>query len=354
MPLPVFAIQAELYRGGGVMSMNIQFSHTFEDIVSVENLLEAWREFMRGKRNKRDVQEFSLRLMDNILSLHRDLANGVYKHGEYQAFRICDPKPRDIHKATIRDRLLHHAIYRQLYPFFDRTFIADSFSCRNGKGTHKALNRFRSFSYVVSKNNTKTCWVLKGDIQKFFASVDHKILTEILRKYIPDEKILWLLGRVVSSFYATGPDVGLPLGNLTSQLFCNIYMNEIDQFAKHKLKAKYYLRYADDFVLFCDNRAWLAEQIPEIRSFLQEKLHLILHPKKLSIGTLCSGVDFLGWIHFSDHRVLRTSTKNRMSRRIKENPKTPVYHSYMGLLSHGNARILQNKIATAYLLHKGE
>ena len=335
-------------------SMKIQLSHTVEDIISVENLLEAWGEFVRGKRNKKDVQEFSLRLMDNILSLYRDLANGTYCHGGYQAFRICDPKPRDIHKATVRDRLLHHAIYRKLYPFFDRTFIADSFSCREEKGTHKALNRFRSFSYIVSKNNTKTCWVLKGDIQKFFASVDHKILMDIVGRYIRDKKVLGLLERVITSFYSTRPGVGLPLGNLTSQLFCNIYMNEFDQFTRHKLKVRHYMRYADDFVLLCGNRDWLVEQIPEIRSFLQEKLHLILHPKKFSIGTLGSGVDFLGWIHFSDHRVLRTSTKKRMNRRIKENPKIPVYHSCMGLLSHGNARILQNKIATAYLLHEGE
>ena len=123
--------------------MKIQLRHTFEDIINVENLLEAWKEFARGKRGKQDVQEFSLRLMDNILAFHRELANGTYKHGEYQAFRICDPKPRDIHKATVRDRLLHHAIYRKLYPFFDRTFIADSFSCREQKGTHKTLNRFR-------------------------------------------------------------------------------------------------------------------------------------------------------------------------------------------------------------------
>ncbi len=127
----------------------------------------AWGEFLNSKKKKKDVQEFSLRLMDNIFSLHFDLANLAYKHSNYQAFKINDPKPRIIHKASVRDRLLHHAIYRVLYPFFDKTFISDSFSCRENKGTHKAITRFRVFSQKVSQNNTKTCWTLKGDIRKF-------------------------------------------------------------------------------------------------------------------------------------------------------------------------------------------
>ena len=160
--------------------MKIQFTHKFEEIISVENLLSAWQEFIKGKRNKPDVQIFSLNLMDNILQLHQDLASKTYKHGDYYAFYINDPKPRHIHKATVRDRLLHHAIYRILYPFFDRTFISDSYSCRINKGTHKAINRFRSFGYQVSQNNTKTCWVLKCDIRKFFASIDQTVLLLVL------------------------------------------------------------------------------------------------------------------------------------------------------------------------------
>ncbi|MEK7565015.1 MAG: reverse transcriptase domain-containing protein, partial [Patescibacteria group bacterium] len=204
--------------------MKTQLIHKFEDIVSLDNLLLAWQEFIKGKRKRKDVQEFRFRLMDNIFSLHSDLANFVYRHGSYQAFNISDPKPRNIHKATVRDRLLHHAIYRIPYPFFDKTFIADSFSCRKDKGTHKALNRFCSFVYKVSQNNTKTCWVLKCDIKKFFASINHNVLLSILESYIPDKNIIWLLNEVVSSF-ETKQNIGLPLGNLTSQLLVNIYMN---------------------------------------------------------------------------------------------------------------------------------
>jgi RNA-directed DNA polymerase len=125
----------------------IQFSHTYEHIISSENLLAAWQEFVRGKRRRKDVQEFEHNLMANILALQRDLTAHTYKHSAYQAFNISDPKPRDIHKASVRDRLLHHALYRMLYPFFDRVFIADSYSCRNDKGMHRAMNRFR-FSRV--------------------------------------------------------------------------------------------------------------------------------------------------------------------------------------------------------------
>lgn len=182
--------------------MKIQLGHSFVEIISVENLLEAWKEFVRGKKNKKDVQIFQMRLMDNIFALHNDLSNHTYKHGGYQAFKINDPKPRDIHKATVRDRLIHHAIYRKLYPFFDRTFVADSYSCRINKGTHKAINQFRSFAHKVSKNNTRTCWVLKCDIRKFFANINHKILLNTLKEYIQDKNILWLLENVIESFSA--------------------------------------------------------------------------------------------------------------------------------------------------------
>jgi len=317
--------------------------HGFEDIISLDNFLIAWKEFLPGKRKKSDVVAFSARLMDNIIILHHGLVNHTYNHSSYQAFRINDPKPRQIHKSLVRDRLLHHAIHRILYPFFDRTFVSDSFSCRIGKGTHKALNRFRKFGCEVSRNNTRTCWILKCDIRKFFENIDHEILLAVLKEYIPDRKIIWLMEKVIFSF-SSAPDRGLPLGNLTSQLFVNIYMNKFDQFIKHKLKAKYYIRYADDFVVFSDDKSWLEELLPKIGDFLSEQLKLNIHPDKVFIKTLASGVDFLGWVHFPDHRVLRTTTKRRMFKRAEENPKQEVINSYRGLLSHGNAYKLRKNV----------
>jgi len=341
--------------GGRIRGMKIQLTHKFEDIISLENLLAAWQEFLVGKRRRLDVQIFESKLMDNIFSLHYDLLYHRYKPGGYKDFKISDPKPRHIHKANVRDRLLHHAIYRQLYPFFDRVFIADSYSCRLYKGTHKALGQFRSYFLKVSRNNTRNCWVLKGDIRKFFASIDHSILMDILKEYIPDEKIVWLLQEVIGSFKIGTENKGLPLGNLTSQLFANIYLNKFDQFIKHKIKARYYIRYADDFAIFSEDREWLKEQIRPIQDFLSSNLKLELHPDKLFLITVSSGIDFLGWVHFTDHMVLRSATKKRMFRKLKiNNYKKQSLNSYLGMISHGNSfkikkELLSKRPTNSYL-----
>jgi RNA-directed DNA polymerase len=311
----------------------------------VENLLVAWREFLKGKRDRKDVERFSIHLTDNILTLHRELAERKYRHGPYKAFRINDPKSRDIHKASVRDRLLHHAIYRILYPYFDKKFIFDSYSCRRGKGTHRALDRFREYARRVSKNHTKTVWVLKCDIRKFFANIDHAILEDILRLRLGDENVLWLFREIVTSFNTKDKsDVGLPLGNLTSQLLVNIYMNEFDHFVKRDLKVKYYIRYADDFVVLHEDKKYLENVLPKISAYLQTRLKLSLHPDKVFIKTFASGVDFLGWVHFPHHRVPRTSTKKRMFRNLNQDPKKESLDSYAGLLSHGDTHELREEI----------
>lgn len=290
--------------------------------------------------------------MPKIIALHNELEAKIYKHSPYKAFNISDPKPRRIHKAGVQDRLLHHAIHRMLYPFFDRVFISDSFSCRLEKGMHKAVGRFQVFARKVSRNHTKTVWVLKCDIRKFFASVDQSVLIEILKKYIPDSDIIRLLMEIIGSFQSTKKGVGLPLGNLTSQLLVNIYMNEFDQFVKHKLKVKYYIRYADDFVIFSPDRKHLVGLVPQIQSFLRMRLRLELHPKKVSIKTIASGTDYLGWVHFPNHRVLRTVTKRRMMNSIqRKQGKKETIQSYLGVLSHGNGKGLEmriNEIAKEY------
>jgi len=288
-------------------------------------------------------------LTDHILQLHQDLKDKTYRHGKYHAFKINDPKPRDIHKASVRDRLVHHSIYKILYPYFDNKFIFDSYSCRLDKGTHKAIARFKNFSQKVSVNNTRTVWILKGDIKKFFASIDHIILQGILKRYIVDQDILWLLNQLISSFNTEDKtNVGLPLGNLTSQLFVNIYMNEFDQFIKHKLKVKYYIRYADDFVVFSKNKIYLEQLIPQLGKFLGNNLRLTLHPQKLFIRTLASGVDFLGWVIFPHHLVPRTSTKKRMFKRLQQHCSKKSLTSYTGILGHGNTYKIVREIKTNY------
>ena len=222
------------------------------------------------------------------------------------------------------------------------------------------MNRFRAFAYKASQNHTRTCFILKCDIRKFFANIDHETLSAILSRAIPEADILNLLKNIVGSFRSNGEikssvaedgdisfrkgGIGLPLGNLTSQLLVNIYMNELDQFVKHRLKAKYYIRYADDFVILSHERAELERWLPLIETFLQGRLKLLLHPDKVCTKTLASGVDFLGWVHFPSHRVLRTATKRRMWRRLEEKPERIVIESYLGLLLHGNGYRLQQEI----------
>ncbi len=325
--------------GGGAV-------HGYEYITSFKNLLEVWEVFSRDKKHKKDVSVFALNLFENLKVLEKELQEKKYKHGAYEYFIVNDPKPRDIHKASVKDRIVHHLLVKELYPFFDKKFIYDSYSCRINKGTHKAIYRFESFGRKVSKNNTKTCLVLKCDIKKFFASIDHNILKGILAKQIQDKDTLNLLENIIDSFCARKDlaQKGLPLGNLTSQLLVNVYINEFDQFMKSELKVKYYIRYADDFVILGNDKIVLADLLLKISKFLENNLKLTLHPDKVFIKTLASGVDFLGWVHFPHHRILRTSTKKRMLRNMKTNQKPNTRASYLGMLSHGNTYKLEKII----------
>ncbi|MEI7451797.1 MAG: reverse transcriptase/maturase family protein [Candidatus Falkowbacteria bacterium] len=321
-----------------------KFTKTYQEIMTVPNLLRAWEEFLSGKKKRRDVLIFQGQLMNNILALFYSLKSKTYCHAGYQAFKISDPKPRDIHKATVRDRLLHHLLYQEMYDYFDRQFINDSYSCRFNKGTHRAIYRLAEFAGRVSVNNRKTVWILKCDIRKFFASIDHKVLKNILARYILDQDLLWLFGQVIDSFNTTDKiGVGLPLGNLTSQLLVNVYMNEFDQFVKRDLKVKYYIRYADDFVFLSPDKNYLINLRSQLDKFLNDELKLTMHPKKVFLTTLNSGVDFLGWVNFTDHRVLRTKTKRRMLVRITKSNKLATRAAYAAMLKHGNAYKLSQR-----------
>ena len=312
------------------------FKVKYTNIITIENLLATWETFLRGKRKKKDVIAFQIQLGDNIVQLQKELKEKTYEHGEYSAFNISDPKPRNIHKAQVRDRIVHHLLYKELYQYFEERFIFDSYSCRKYKGTHKALDRFNTFARKVSKNYTRTCYVLKCDIKKFFASIDQTVLLKILDRHIEDTDIKWLIGQVLKSFHTAVLGIGLPLGNLTSQLLVNIYMHEFDMYMKQELKVKYYIRYADDFVILSEDKKYLETILPKIEQFLNSKLHLKLHPDKVYIQTYSSGVDFLGWVHFSHHRVIRTTTKRKIVKNMKWYPRPETVNSYRGLLGHGD------------------
>ncbi len=323
----------ELFRGGGDQIHSLKYNIKYENLITKENIFRAWNNFKRGKTSKDDINEFALKIGDNLLDLYHELINQKYIHKNYFEFVKHDIKKRLIHKASVRDRIIHHLIYENSYNYFDRYFIYDSYSCRVNKGVHKAIKRYEYFGRKISENYTKQVWVLKFDIKKCFASVDHDILLKILFSKIEDERIFNLLKITIKSF-----DKGLPLGNLTSQLFINIYLHELDFHCKQNLKIKYYIRYADDVICMFENKNETENIINEIKIFTREKLKLEIH--KVSIKTIYSGVDFLGWAHFPKHRTLRKVTKNRMFRNINEKNIA----SYMGLLGYGNTNKIQQYI----------
>jgi retron-type reverse transcriptase len=320
---------------------------SFAEITSLENLFLAWKEFRADKKSKVDVQEFELNLEDNLFQLFHDLGNGAYYHSHYTSFFVRDPKLRHIHKASVRDRVLHHALTRALEPIFEKTFIFDSYSSRKNKGTLRAVKRFKNFAWKLSKNNTKTVWILKCDIRKYFASIKHARLLILIGKKIKEEKLLSLIREIIFS-YQNKFGRGIPLGNLTSQLFSNIYLNELDQFIKRELGIKYYIRYTDDFVIVDRDQAKLKTILKKIDDFLKEKLELEVHPVKTFFRKWHQGLDFLGYIIFPCCLVLRTKTKRRMLRKIREKRMeyltgkismeklNQTLQSYLGLLSHAN------------------
>lgn len=328
----------------------ITFNHmNFEELTSIENLFQAWNEFRKGKRKRIDVQNFERNLEDNLFKLYDELKTKSYRHGSYQSFYVHDPKQRHIHKAEVKDRIVHHLLYTYLYKLFDKSFIFYSYSCRLNKGTHKAVDGLEKFIRIVSKNYTKPCWVLKLDIKKFFASVDHQILKELLREKIYDKDILCLLEEVIDSFPS-----GIPLGNLTSQIFANIYIDKLDQFIKHTLKTKYYIRYADDFVFLSNCFNDLNQYIKQVEQFLQEKLKLHLHPKKIILRRLDWGIDFLGYTVLPHFTLPRTKTKKRIFNKLKERYGSENFNqslaSYLGYLSHAQSFKITQQIKNYFVL----
>ncbi|MBI5221934.1 MAG: group II intron reverse transcriptase domain-containing protein [Candidatus Magasanikbacteria bacterium] len=317
---------------------------------------------------------------DNLFALHHQLADKTYKPDKYDLFYVKDPKLRPIHKAKVKDRVIFQAVFRVLYHIFDRKFIFDSYSCRFNKGTHLGVSRLAKFARSASQNNHQTIYALKCDIKKFFYSVDHNILLDLIKTEIADTDALDLIEKIIGSFYSEPPhprlradpflvkergDRGLPLGNVTSQLFANVYLNELDQFVKHELKAKYYIRYCDDFIILHNDRKWLEEQVPKINDFSQNKLSLALHPDKVSIKKYNQGIDFLGYIILPHHIVLRMKTKQRMVRKLKQRQALlragaitresfdQSLQSYLGVLKHCKGYNLGTKLMNEVWLNKG-
>jgi RNA-directed DNA polymerase len=282
-------------------------SDLFEQIISKENLYLAAHRAALGKRFRENIALWRLNMETQVGRLHDDLKAGRYKHGRYRIFQIYDPKKRDISVAPFRDRVVHHAVHDVIEPTIDKRFIHDSYACRNGKGTHIALDRAHSF---LKANQ----YCFHGDIRKYFPSIDHALMKEFLRRHITDEKVLVLMDGIIDS----NGTKGLPIGNLTSQFFANLYLHELDFFVKHELHCSYYLRYMDDFLIFENDHSRLESMRMSIDVFLKDQLKLELHISKSQIFKTAQGIKFLGFRLYPKRRRIATQGVRRFRQRLKK------------------------------------
>jgi len=306
------------------------YKNLYEKTYSIENLISSFVKARKGKTKKDYIINFESNLNKNLRQLQLELKNKIYKPHRLKKFIVCDPKTRTIHASIFRDRIVHHAVVNILKPIYEKIFIYDSFASRKFKGTHEAVKRFEYFLRKVSSNGQKIKnhfnnnsikgFILKADVKHYFATMSHEILIDILRKNIRDEDFIWLIKIILNNFDTKIKGQGVPLGNYTSQFLANVYLNRLDYFVKHKLKAKYYIRYVDDFVILHDNKKVLEEYLIKIKKYLKN-LRLELHPDKSRIYPLRNGITFLGYRIFYHYKLLRKRNINSFKNKLRENIK---------------------------------
>ena len=299
------------------------YKNLWRSLIGFDNLENAYWSARKHKSNNPKVIEFDKKWRLNLCILLRELRDKTYRPLPLRKFILRDPKTRTICVSDFRDRIVHHAIVNVLKPIFEPRFIFDSYASRLNKGTLPALKRFDKFKRKISRNNRRVCFVLKADIKHYFQTVNHQVLLDIVGRKIKDKNVLWLIKIILGNYDSGIIGEGMPLGNWTSQFFANIYLNELDQFIKNKLKAKYYLRYVDDFVILHTSKQTLLEYEKKIGILLSTKLKLKLHPDKCQIVTLNRGVSLLGFRVFYYHKIPR----KRNIRKIK-NKLVDLMNSY--------------------------
>lgn len=290
-----------------------------------------------------------------MLSLSADLARGAYTHGDYHHFYVRDPKYRQISKATVRDRVAHQAFYDIWQPLFEKKFFFDSYSSRPEKGTMRAIARLLAFIRKAKRGGRQEAWIFHGDVDDFFGSIDHEILLVKIAKTVKDPRYFNIAEKIIKSF-SCSPGKGLPLGNLTSQLFANIYLHELDYFVKQKLGIRPYIRYNDDFFVVARNREELVGVALKIKQFLSNELQLGLPPNKIKIKPLSRCVDVLGTVIFPWGEVPRSRLRTAAERTVALATKNGYTEdrwrgsvSYLGFLSHTRSFFLREKLRLAQL-----
>jgi len=334
------------------------------EVTAWDNLYRAWRQARAGKRDRPSVGRFGQHLEHELYDLQDELRAGRYRPGRYRLFTIYERKPRQIAAAPFRDRVVHHALMNVIEPPIDRRFIHDSYACRRDKGVHRAVDRYQHWS------RRYRC-ALKIDIASYFASIDHRILKDQLRRIIKDRQVLHLLDVIIDGSprpgqpadYFDGDDLltplerrrGIPIGNLTSQFFANLYLNGLDHFVKQQLGAPAYLRYVDDMILLSDDKPTLWHWRGAIADYLAG-LRLRLHPRKCHLTPVHCGLDVLGYRVWPHRRQLRNDNGHRFARRLKSMARAwgqgkyqladfrPGIASWIGHARHGDTDGLRRAI----------
>jgi retron-type reverse transcriptase len=326
-----------------------RYSELFEEITSFENMLLAAKKAFRGKRGKRSVYPFYFHLETELIDLQEKLIAGTYRPDPFREFEIREPKIRKICSSSFRDRVVHHSICNVLEPIFERKLIYDTYACRKEKGTHVALKRAKTFSGRYS-------YFLKCDIKKFFESVDHSILKTMLRRIFKDPKLLRLLDLIIDHQVPESlPGTGLPIGNLTSQHFANLYLSPLDHFLKDHRRVEAYVRYMDDFLCFSDSKEFLSGLLDEIRVFVKDELALELKEKVVRIAPVTEGVPFLGFRLFKNlvrvqranlvryRQNIRQKEQLYILGRISEDELIRSLNSVIGHMSYGDTTFLRRR-----------
>lgn len=336
-----------------------------------QNLHTAYLDCKQGKSKSLNHQNFAYNLEANLFKLKYELQNRTYRPHRSITFVVTKPKTREIFAADFRDRVVHHLLYNYLAPIYEPRFIYDSFACRPLKGTHRAMLRLQKFARQATRTiKSRDCYYLKMDIKSFFTSIDKHILYNLLARSIKNEEILWLARVNIfhdsahdippirqshqslfdslpldKSLFTVAPGKGLPIGNLTSQFFANLYLNELDSFIKHILKVKYYVRYVDDFVIIHEDEAVLKYYETEITAFVQQALKLKVHPKKVFTRPVGDGIDFVGYIIRTDYILIRKRVVGDWRRGLElasdADQQMRVYHAYMSHAGWANSHRLQ-------------
>lgn len=290
--------------------------HLLDKICSFGNALLAYRKARKCKRYRADVLQFEAKRELNLLRAMEDLREGTYKAGQYFVFKVFEPKERLIMALPFYDRVIQHMIVNVIEPIFNKRFITHSYACRKEKGVHEASNTLARWLYNLQVKQGKKIYAIKADVHHYFQSIDHEILKAEVRRYISDKRVLKLIDYVIdhNGIYPEGK--GIPVGNLTSQLFANVYLNILDQYIKHELGVRYYIRYMDDFIILSEDPEELRELLVKIDTFLEDKLHLSLNPKTTILAAK-NGVDFVGYRHFPSFIIVRKEATRRIKKLIR-------------------------------------